>query len=394
MVFRVILGRVVNNSRCFTNACVGLVLLVAVAALQPAVSAQRPDPQAETIELAIVGPMTGTSFSIGMQFRAGVHAALASLDDGTLLGHPVRVSEHDDSCIRIIAERVAQSLVQDPPHVVIGHSCSATTVVAAPVYARHGVLQITPSSTAPLVTEMGIDSVFRVIGRDDLQGEMAAERLARLYGDRRIGIVRFQSDYSQGLTQSAIEGLVRRGVRPAFVLQSSASATSYLDEIIQLMDNEVDVVYLVGGALDSGVFARQARQMSAPFEIVSSDTLVAPIYTETAGPAGDGVAFTFPAEAATQIDNEHTRVANEAIRAQGMEPDGYTLLAYAATEVWLEGVRRASSIDASEVAKAIRAEPLETVLGRISFDEKGDIQTEYPPFSWYVWQDGQRVAID
>ena len=134
--------------------------------------------------------------------------------------------------------------------------------------------------------------------------------------------------------------------------------------------------------------------MSAPFEIVSSDTLVAPIYTETAGPAGDGVAFTFPAEAATQIDNEHTRVANEAIRAQGMEPDGYTLLAYAATEVWLEGVRRASSIDASEVAKAIRAEPLETVLGRISFDEKGDIQTEYPPFSWYVWQDGQRVAID
>jgi len=369
-------------------------VLVAVVALASTVQAQRPNPQAETIELAIVGPMVGTSFSIGMQFRAGVHAALETLDGGTLLGRPVRVSEHDDSCIRIIAERVAQSLVQNPPHVVIGHSCSATTVVSAPIYARHGVLQITPSSTAPLVTEMGINSVFRMIGRDDLQGEMAAEKLARDYGDRRIGILRYQSDYSMGLTQSAIEGLVSRGVRPAFVLQSSASATSYLDEIMELIDNQVDVVYLVGGALDSGVFVRQARQMAAPFDIVSSDTLVSPIYTETAGPAGDGVAFTFPSEAARQIDNDLSRAANAAIRAQGMEPDGYTLLAYAATEIWFEGVRRAGSVETAAVAAAIRSAPLDTVLGRISFDDKGDIQTEYSPFSWYVWQDGQRVAVD
>ncbi|HBX38818.1 MAG TPA: hypothetical protein DEG76_16695, partial [Pseudohongiella sp.] len=369
-------------------------VLVAVVALASTVQAQRPNPQAETIELAIVGPMVGTSFSIGMQFRAGVHAALETLDGGTLLGRPVRVSEHDDSCIRIIAERVAQSLVQNPPHVVIGHSCSATTVVSAPIYARHGVLQITPSSTAPLVTEMGINSVFRMIGRDDLQGEMAAEKLARDYGDRRIGILRYQSDYSMGLTQSAIEGLVSRGVRPAFVLQSSASATSYLDEIMELIDNQVDVVYLVGGALDSGVFVRQARQMAAPFDIVSSDKLVSPIYTETAGPAGDGVAFTFPSEAARQIDNDLSRAANAAIRAQGMEPDGYTLLAYAATEIWFEGVRRAGSVETAAVAAAIRSAPLDTVLGRISFDDKGDIQTEYSPFSWYVWQDGQRVAVD
>lgn len=394
MVFLLIQGSVVNNFRSFARACVCLVLVVTVVALQPTASAQSPNPQAESIELAIVAPLVGTSFSIGMQFRAGVHAALASLDDGTLLGRPVRVSEHDDSCIKTIAESVAQSLVQNPPHVVIGHSCSATTVVSAPVYARHGVLQITPSSTAPLVTEMGIGSIFRVIGRDDLQGEMAAEKLARDYGDRRIGILRYQSDYSMGLTQSAIESLARRGVRPAFVLQTSASATSYLDEIMQLIDNQVDVVYLVGGALDSGVFVRQARQMAAPFEIISSDTLVSPIYTETAGPAGDGVAFTSPSDAARQIENDLSRAANAAIRAQGMEPDGYTLLAYAATEIWFEGVRRADSLEAAAVAAAIRSAPLDTVLGRISFNDKGDIQTEYEPFSWYVWQDGQRVAIE
>ena len=134
--------------------------------------------------------------------------------------------------------------------------------------------------------------------------------------------------------------------------------------------------------------------MAAPFEIISSDTLVSPIYTETAGPAGDGVAFTSPSDAARQIENDLSRAANAAIRAQGMEPDGYTLLAYAATEIWFEGVRRADSLEAAAVAAAIRSAPLDTVLGRISFNDKGDIQTEYEPFSWYVWQDGQRVAIE
>ncbi len=371
-----------------------LAITTAAALMLPSASAQQPDPAADIIELAIVGPMVGTSFSIGMQFKAGVHAALTSLDEGLLLGRPVRVSEHNDSCTRIIAERVAQDLMQNPPHVVIGHSCSATTVVAAPVYARHGVLQITPSSTAPLVTEMGIDSIFRMIGRDDLQGEMAAEKIAAQYAGRRVGILRYPNDYSIGLTDNAIAGLAGLGIEPAIVLEMSASASSYLDDIMALTEHDIDVLYLTGGALDSGVFVRQARQMDVPFDIIGSDTLVSPIFAETAGAASNGVAFTFLPESAANLDSDRMQAANAAIRAQGMEPDGYTLLAYAAIEIWIEGIRRADSIETSAVAAAIREAPLDTLIGRISFNGKGDIQTEYPTFAWYVWQDGQRVQID
>jgi len=73
---------------------------------------------------------------------------------------------------------------------------------------------------------------------------------------------------------------------------------------------------------------------------------------------------------------------------------GYTLLAYAATQTWIEGVRRAHSFDADLVATAIRRGPVETVLGGISFDEKGDIQTPYPAFVWYMWKKDKRVRLD
>src|SRR5690606_6597929 len=99
-------------------------------------------------------------------------------------------------------------------------------------------------------------------------------------------------------------------------------------------------------------------------------------------------------DAASLHETDRTRAALAAIRAMGVEPHGFTLLSYAAAEVWLEGVKRAGTTEAQAVAAAIRNAQMTTVLGTISFDEKGDIQTEYPAYSWFAWLDGQRVALD
>lgn len=347
----------------------------------------------DPIDLAIVGPMVGTSFSVGMQFSAGTKAAIATLPEGMLMGRPIRITEYDDNCVKLIAEKLSLDLAQTPPDVVIGHSCSATTLVSAPIYARHGILQITPASTAPQVTEIGISSIFRMIGRDDLQGRMAAEWLATHHRDDKIGIFGFENSYSAGLTGIAIDELAKRGMELTLLEQGSASATSYLSEIMSFVAAEVDVVYVVGGALDSGVFVRQANLVAAPFRIIGTDTMVSSIFRETAGEAADGIPFTFPADAIAFIDEPQTRAAMDAIKQQGMAPEGYTLLAYAATQVWVEGVRRAESLESDAVAAAIRQAPLQTVLGTVSFDAKGDIQTTYAPFSWFMWQDGQRVPL-
>lgn len=345
---------------------------------------------ADPVTLAIAGPMVGTSFSVGVQYKVGVSAALQTLPEG-LLGRPVHVKTYDDGCNSSIAEKVALDLVQDPPAVVIGHSCSMATIVAAPIYARHQVLQITPASTNPKVTGMGIGTIFRMIGRDDVQGELAVERIATRHAGKRIGVFYFHGDYSMGLTRTAMEGLARHDIKPVKAIMGTASASSYGGIIQEFTDAGVEVLYLVGGALDSGVFLRQARQMDALFHVISSDTLVSKVFIEAAGAAGEGVPFTFPPEAA-KLSTSQPAVA--AIRASGLEPVGYTLLAYAAAQTWIEGVRRANSFDAGRVAAAIRSGPIETILGPVSFDEKGDIQTTYPPFSWYAWKGGKRVAMD
>jgi branched-chain amino acid transport system substrate-binding protein len=346
---------------------------------------------ADRVIVAIAGPMVGTSSSVGVQYRVGVAAAVQALPGGKLLGREVVLNTYDDRCNPEIAKAVAYEVVQSSPAVVIGHSCSDSTIAAAPVYAENGLLQITPASSNPRVTEMGIGTLFRMIGRDDRQGEIAAERLATAHGDRRIGVLYFPGTYSRGLTDVTIAALARRGIEPVVVIEAVSSSPSYLDEIGRFEAAGAEVLYLVGGGLDSAVFLRQARQLGAGFAVLSSDTLVSKTFIDAAGVAGEEVPFTFPPDAANLPSS--AQVIAE-IEASGHEAAGYTLLAYAAAEVWFEGVRRANTFGAREVATALRSGPVKTVLGPVSFDERGDITTEYPPFTWFVWRAGERVPAD
>ncbi|NCC25365.1 MAG: hypothetical protein EOM25_09245 [Deltaproteobacteria bacterium] len=347
---------------------------------------------AEPVRVVVAGPMVGTSYAVGVQYQVGVNAALKTLPDGILLDRPVEVSLYDDNCKDTIAESVAREIVENPPAVVIGHSCSGATIAAAPIYAEHGVLEITPASTNPKVTEMGISTIFRMIGRDDLQGKLAAERIATRYNGRRIGVISFHGAYSRGLAAAAVEALKGYGISPVIHVQDvKGTQPSYIDKIEIIMAAELDVLYLVGGGTDCAVFLRQARQLGADFDVVGSDTLVSEVFLQAAGPAAEGVPFTFPPDAATLST---AAPAVEAIEALGHEPVGYTLLAYAALQVWIEGVRRSQSFDAGRVAASIRQGPITTILGDVAFDAKGDITTQSPPFAWYMWKDGQRVAAD
>ena len=81
-------------------------------------------------------------------------------------------------------------------------------------------------------------------------------------------------------------------------------------------------------------------------------------------------------------------------RAQGYDPVGYTLYAYAAVQVWAQAVEAVGSLELDKVTETMHSRHFDTVLGRIGFDEKGDV-TGFDPWQWYVWQaDGTYVPLE
>ena len=126
--------------------------------------------QAE-IKIATAGPMTGQYASFGEQMRRGAEMAVKDINAaGGVMGQKLVLSIGDDACDPKQAVAVANKFVSDGIVFVAGHFCSGSSIPASKVYTEEGILQISPASTNPKLTEEGGDNVFRTCGRDDQQG--------------------------------------------------------------------------------------------------------------------------------------------------------------------------------------------------------------------------------
>ena len=101
-----------------------------------------------------------------------------------------------------------------------------------------------------------------------------------------------------------------------------------------------------------------------------------------AGDAAEGTYFTFGPD--MRLNPEAREVVAAIQEEDAYEPDGYTLYGYGAVQAWTQAVEQAGSLKPKAVIDALRKGTFDTVLGKIGFDEKGDI-TGIDTFVWYVF---------
>ena len=129
-----------------------------------------------------------------------------------MLGHPLEVVEADDYCDAEQAVAAANKLVAAGVAAVFGHQCSGAAIPASRVYADAGLLMIATEATNPKLTEQGFTDLFRMVGRDDVQGRIAGDLLAERWGDKPIAIVHDGQAYGQGLAEETRKRLNQRGI--------------------------------------------------------------------------------------------------------------------------------------------------------------------------------------
>src|SRR5258708_110025 len=97
--------------------------------------------------------------------------------------------------------------------VVAGLYCSASSIPASEAYAEGGVLQITPASTNPTFTERKLWNTFRVCGRDDQQGTVAGEYVAKNFKGKNVAVLHDKSTYGKGLADEMKKALNKAGTK-------------------------------------------------------------------------------------------------------------------------------------------------------------------------------------
>ena len=345
--------------------------------------------RAEEIRLGFASALSGPYAATGTRYRAAVEVAVEQLNrDGGLLGEPVRVITADDACGVEQAEAAAHELVDAGVSLVIGHLCSHSSLVAAAVYEQVGVAMLTTTASHPRLTEEGRGNVFRLIGRDDRQGQIAGDFLAERWSRGRIAILDDGSTYGAGLADQTRLRLRERGVSEALDASYPPGADDYADLVEKMQRAGIEVAYVGGYGPDAAKIVRTARQRGDDVQLIGGHGLGMPEFWTIAGKAGAGTIFTGRRDSG--LSEEAAGVA-AALRAHRVEPVLGSLAAYAAVEVWAKAVERAGSPAPASVTKVLREGRFATVLGWVGFDDKGDL--EGGDWQWEVWRDNGRYEL-
>ena len=338
------------------------------------------------ISIATAGPMTGQYASFGEQMRTGAEQAVADINAaGGVLGQQLVLEIGDDACDPKQAVAVANQMVSKGVVFMAGHFCSGSSIPASAVYEEEGIIQISPASTNPKLTDEGGPNVYRVCGRDDQQGKVAGAYLAdEAKAGKKVAVLHDKTAYGKGLADETKAALEAAGAEAAMYEAYTAGEKDYTALVSKMKQEGIDIAYVGGYHTEAGLIVRQMRDQGMSTQLVSGDALVTDEYWSITGDAGEGTLMTFSPD-----PRKNPGVADlvAKFREKGIEPEGYVLYTYAAVQAWADAARAAKSVDLEPVMDALNEGTFETVLGSLSFDDKGDVTL--PGYVWYEWKDGK-----
>lgn len=336
---------------------------------------------AQDINVAVAGPMTGSEAAFGRQLANGADLAVADLNAaGGVLGKKLTLQTGDDACDPKQARSVAEKLASAKVPFVAGHFCSSSSIPASEAYADGNVLQITPASTNPLFTERKLWNVLRICGRDDQQGGVAAEYILKHFKGKNIAILNDKTTYGKGLADETKKALNKAGVQEKIFESYNKGDKDFNSIVSRLKRENIDLVYIGGYYLEAGLILRQMRDQGLKTVMMAGDAMNDREFASITGPLAAGTLFTFGPD---PRNKPTAKAIVEKFKAKNVDPEGYTLYTYAAFQVWSQAATKAGTTDPKKVMAAIKAGEWDTVLGKLSFDAKGDIKMiDYVVYKW------------
>jgi branched-chain amino acid transport system substrate-binding protein len=338
------------------------------------------------ITIATAGPMTGQYASFGAQMKAGAEQAVEDINaKGGVLGQKLILEVGDDACDPKQAVAVANQMAGKGIALMAGHFCSGSSIPASAVYADSNIIQISPASTNPKFTdERPGPGVMRVCGRDDQQGQVAGAFLAKTFADKNIAIIDDKSAYGKGLADETRKYMNAAGKTEVLNESYNAGEKDYTALVSKLKAANIDVLYVGGYHTEAGLIKRQMADQGMKTILVSGDALVTDEYWQITGEAGAGTLMTFSPD---PRKNEIAAPVVAALEKAGRTAEGYSLYTYAAIQTWAQAVEAAGTTDFEPVVAELAKGKFQTVLGELSFDDKGDVTL--PGYVFYEWKDGK-----
>ena len=346
---------------------------------------------ADTLRIAIAGPVTGDVAQYGDMQIAGAKMAVQQINAaGGVNGRMLEAVIFDDACDPKQARSVASKIVNDGFRYVVGHLCSGSTQPASDVYEDEGILMITPASTNPEITERGLTMIFRTIGLDSDQGPTAGRYIADVIKPTTVAIIHDKQQYGEGIATAVRATLQDSGINVAMFEGISKGDKDFSALIAKMQKAGVDFVYYGGYHPELGLLLRQSAEKNLGARFMGPEGVGNADISTIAGQASEGLLVTLPPAFDQRAENADLVAA---FKAADEDPSGaFVMTSYAAVQVIADAIARSGSEDPETLQAFLRENSFNTPMGEISFDDKGNLADfSFEIYSWHA--DGSKTAL-
>lgn len=216
-----------------------------------------------TIPIGVVMELTGPAGEYGQAGAKSVEMAFRDINAaGGAQGCKLVADTRDSHSTGTLAVDAATQLVrvQHVPVIIGGIISSVTIPILTAVTAPAKVVQVSPASSSPTLTQLGREGktngiFFRTITSDALQG-VAAARYAIDKGFKKLAIVAVNNDFGVNLAKEFSAAYRALGGAITSTTPYNEKQPSYDSEATAAMAGEPDGLYLISTPVDGATIAR------------------------------------------------------------------------------------------------------------------------------------------
>lgn len=319
------------------------------------------DSASKDIKIGILNEMTGGNATFGTSSANGAKMAIKEANaKGGILGKQIQAviadnkSEPSES-----ANAMTKLATQDKVVAVTGIFSSSNAIAASNVAEVSKLPYVAIGATNPKVTvdeKSGKvkDYTFRICFIDPFQGTVGANFvLNTLQVKKAVMLVDNSSDYSKGLALFFKDAFTKGGgnvLAEEAYLQKDQDFKTILTKVKAL---EPEVIYVPGYYEEVGKIVKQARELGITAPIVGGDGWDSPKLVEI----GSAIALNntyFTNHYSADDTSPASRAFVEAyIKEYGQAPDAMAVLSYDGTNVLIDAIKRANSVEPEKIREAL-----------------------------------------
>jgi len=324
----------------------------------------------DKITIGCIVPLSGDLAVLGQNVKPAMELAVEKINaEGGINGKELEIIFEDEKCNSKEAVNAANKLINvDGVPVIIGPTCSASTMAIAPIAENAKVVVFSTGSSAPTITNAG-DYIFRDYPTDTFQGKFAAEYAYNELGARKVAVMYTLGDYGVGINNNFIKNFEKLGGKVVYDEGFDQSTKDLRTQLTKIKSAKPDLIYFVSYTEAGIIGLKQIKELGIKAKILGGDAWDDPKILEEAGKAAEGIMYTIPAMSG--INEEFKQEMKEKTGSEEITVS--TPNSYDAVMIIAEIMRKVGT-NTEKIKDALyQVKDYEGVSGKITIDENGDL---------------------